>query len=479
MDDNSMPFGASLSEAPGPGEVPEVEEEAEEPPAPEPVALGPNPLKELMTAKKINLDKVREMLVAQPDVIAYFDIPLELGPPLIERPVVHAVAKIEAGLLGLLIEFKAEFRKPYQGKSMYNGWIKPGLTLIECVNNRKCRFVGTMLGEKLEKIEEILHNASEEQDDEDADVAAANSDGKEEAQDEAEINTSGVRKSRPSVAVRKTMTKMSSHTQAHPKTKYEIREHLNDGANKSVCLCCHKKMCKAYAMKLASKSDEMCLWEEILLMQKLKHPNVIALVETFETEQQVFVVLEYCSGGHLFDQFAGAVLPSVATSQRLHRQLGQVVAHMHNLQICHRSIHLDNILLVDAQQSLDDATLKLIDYSVAKSFAEGDMATKVCIPVYVAREILSKNKKPYTEKIDVWSLGVVFFIMLCGRQPFNGDTDFEVLKKVKKGVFAFEPANVWSTVPDAAKDVVQKMICSKVEDRLSASGVTEHPWLKC
>merc|ERR1712192_9733 len=193
-------------------------------------------------------------------------------------------------------------------------------------------------------------------------------------------------------------------------------------------------------------------------------------------EQQVFVVLEYCCGGRLFDQFTGESLPSAATSRVLQKQLAGVIAHLHSVSICHRSIHLDNILLSDAQK-LEASTLKLIDFAVAKHFAENDMTTKICIPVYVAREILSRSKAPYTEKIDIWSLGVVFFIMLCGRQPFEGDSDVEVLKRVKKGTYSFEPAHVWADVPDEAKDIVQKMICPNVQERLSASNVAEHPWL--
>jgi len=125
--------------------------------------------------------------------------------------------------------------------------------------------------------------------------------------------------------------------------------------------------------------------------------------------------------------------------------------------------------------------VKLIDFTTAKEFGRGrePMTTKICMPSYVAREILSRSVVPYTEKVDVWSLGVILFVLLSGHFPFQGETDFEILKRVKKGPLRFEPSEAWSTVPGEARELVTKMIHAKPEERVSAAEALQHPWLDC
>jgi calcium-dependent protein kinase len=288
----------------------------------------------------------------------------------------------------------------------------------------------------------------------------------------------GPRKRRKSVAVKTEHGNIMRHTQGHPSDVFEISEHLGDGERSHCWVGFHKETKVPVAIKVESKSDEVWLWEEVNILRKVEHPNVVKLFETFENDTQVFMVLELLEGGRLLDKVTKEYDPIAAVrSTRMLLQMALAVEHLHNRCICHRDIQPSNFLNID-DKPLSEAVVKLIDFTTAKRFGAEEplMKTKICTPGYVAKEILTRKEVSYTEKIDIWSLGVVFFITISGTLPFSGPSDFEILKKVKKGAFKFEPEEIWATVGDSARDLISQMICPKVEDRLSARGVVEHPW---
>lgn len=449
---------------------------------------GPSPLKGLLTAKKVNLKQCKTLLKDLPDIQVWLEAPLDPGPPVVPKALVTAVASNHPELVALLVEFGANVLLPYDGTAMYKGWVMPGKSLIESVKNRKGRFVGTMLADRLEQIEHILMEAKEEQEAAAANLEAAGPTGscnmdRQVSKDRsaaARLSSNAPQHARQSVKIEGEWG-IITHTQGHPRDTYEIMEHLGDGDTSTCWEGWHKDTKAPVAIKAECKSDEVLIWEEINIMRKLKCTNIVKLNETFENDTQVFMVLELCEGGRLFDALSAdtGVVSYTTRSSLLMKQLAASVLHLHNKEICHRDIQLENFLLA-AAGPLDKAVVKLIDFTTAKEFGEGQapMKTKICTPSYVAREILSRNMNPYTEKVDIWSLGVVFFIMLCGHPPFAGDTDFEILKKVKRGNWKFEPAEDWKEVPDEAKEMMTQMIVAKPEDRLSARGLTEIKWLR-
>eukprot|EP00929_Paragymnodinium_shiwhaense_P012438 TRINITY_DN11961_c0_g2_i1.p1 TRINITY_DN11961_c0_g2~~TRINITY_DN11961_c0_g2_i1.p1 ORF type:complete len:733 (+),score=203.22 TRINITY_DN11961_c0_g2_i1:132-2330(+) len=454
---------------------------------------GPNPLKEVLTAKKVDVDKVRSVLESLGDSGAkWINAPLDnTSTPAIPCALFHVVALGREELVSLVLEFKADVTQVYEGK-MYLGSVKSGQTALQCVQSRKGRFVGTMLGKRLEQIEALLQGAEGGGAEKPSDVSAGGeamatdrvgsktlSEFRGEFKKDQRKLTTGEPASAPSNSVPvDTPHGQMLHTQGHPVKKYDI-----DAGQHGTCLTARMRDATGQVViKIKSKADnsngaETSIWEEVNFLRRLKHGNVIRLHETFEDKSHIFLILEFCGAGALFDvlvQQAGKI--SEAQSKNMARQLAAGVEYLHEELVCHRDIQPCNVLLVDSD--LDTVCVKLIDFSTAKDFEKGvaSMRTKVCTPSYVAPEILSQDENFYTEKVDIWSLGVVTFIMLVGFPPFRGKTDVEILKKVRKANLKFQPEERWAAISDDAKDLLKKMMTKSPEERLSAIECRAHPW---
>ncbi|CAJ1361983.1 unnamed protein product [Effrenium voratum] len=381
------------------------------------------------------------------------------------RPLVVVVGENRPELVEVLLEFRADVNTPYEGENNWKGWIKPGQPLLASVSNRKGRFIGTMLADRLGQIEELLFAATE----------PAEVDELKEEDGTASCMSGRSAFGTISATWGTEVMKRPRHTVGHPKGIYEILEHLGEGDTSSVWAGFHLQTSVSVAIKIEPKTDEAGMWEEIQLMRNLRHPNVCRLFETFESETQVFVVLELCQGGRLYDVIC--VEGQVMREPRILRQLAQAVACLHDHKISHRDIQLENFLLAELDAPVEQATVRLIDFTTAKEYGNGHiLMTKICTPTYVAKEILTRKMEAYTEKVDIWSLGVVFYIMFSGHPPFIGDSDFDVLKQVKKGHWSFEPADAWEDAPEEAMDLIQRMIVPAAE-RFSAQEVLSHAFL--
>merc|ERR1719313_1083630 len=184
------------------------------------------------------------------------------------------------------------------------------------------------------------------------------------------------------------------------------------------------------AINKKSLPDPARFAQEIEVMRALDHPNIVKLYETYEDARNVYLVMELCTGGELFDRIIEANYFSERVAAFLIRQVLSAVFYMHTQSIAHRDLKPENFLLGN-EKSVEEAPLKIIDFGLSKRFEAGSpMTTKACTPYYVAPEVLDGS---YNEKCDVWSLGAIMYILLCGAPPFFGDSDPEVLRKVKKG----------------------------------------------
>lgn len=173
---------------------------------------------------------------------------------------------------------------------------------------------------------------------------------------------------------------------------------------------------------------------EIKLLKQMDHPNILKLYEVFQDEARFYVVTQLCEGGELFDEIVKRKSFSEKDAAQIMLQILSAIVYCHSNHICHRDLKPENILMENGEQ------VKVIDFGTAANFnPEQGMNTMLGTPYYMAPEIF--NQSTYNEKCDVWSLGVIMYVMLTGRPPFFGDSDAEVIKCVQRGVYPKKGTN--------------------------------------
>lgn len=238
------------------------------------------------------------------------------------------------------------------------------------------------------------------------------------------------------------------------------------------------RACKQLSIKHIQNFDKFKL--EISILAKMDHPNIIKLYEVFQDKRYVYLVMEECTGGELFDKIIDKLQNDTIFTEKeaakLFKQVMNAVCYCHKEGICHRDLKPENLLLASKK---DDSPIKVIDFGLSNIFkdkktgTETKMNTKVGTAYYVSPEVLSGN---YDEKCDVWSAGVILYILLCGDPPFNGQNDAEIYKKIKAKKFTFSNP-IWKNVSDQAKDLIIKML-SEPDVRPTAEEILQHPWIK-
>lgn len=423
-----------------------------------------SPLKELMIARKPDLQKLRKLLSELPDKAKWINASLDSTPPPMPAPLFHAVAAGQWDVLELLVEVKVDVTAQYPGKSMLKGWIKPDTPLVECVKGRKGRFVGTMLGDKLDSVEALLHKAAKAQRGEVA---------KPDAPPLARKRTKSIQL--------KCSRGLMLHTQGHPNMKYELDGNFCCASLSSVRAAIDTESGEAFAIKAGSKTHDTSvkdpeaeLWNEIVILRKMEHPNIIKLYETFEDETHIFMVFELCRGGELFDRLVHEGCFPERIVMRVAYQMGSAIRHLHELRICHRDIRPEAFIVAD-DSPLEETCVKLIDFDTAKEIVGNQpIMTKICTLHYVAPEMLTSTTG-YNEKIDIWSFGVVVFVMAAGVPPFDADNELDVLRAVTSGTFSFEPDAIWKDISQDVKDLLLQLMVADPEQRLDIVQVMDHP----
>ncbi|KAM0885867.1 hypothetical protein ACQ4PT_030041 [Festuca glaucescens] len=199
-------------------------------------------------------------------------------------------------------------------------------------------------------------------------------------------------------------------------------------------------------------------------------PHVVALHAAFEDAHAVHLVVDLCDGGDLFSLISARGRLPDCEAAGIAAQLAAALAACHRRGVAHRDVKPDN-LLFDASTG----GLKLGDFGSAEWFGDGRaMSGLVGTPYYVAPEVVAGRE--YGEKVDVWSAGVVLYMMLSGTVPFYGATAPEIFEAVLRGTLRFPP-RVFASVSPEAKDLVRRMLCRDVSRRLSAEQVLRHPWI--
>jgi len=217
------------------------------------------------------------------------------------------------------------------------------------------------------------------------------------------------------------------------------------------------------------KKDELqLLTREINIMQKLRHKSIIQLIDIFETPNDLFLVLELVYGGELLDQILERGSYSESDAANLIRQVLEGIAYMHRHGVVHRDLKPENLLCASAN------VIKIADFGLSKDVESGNLQNSCGTPSYVDPEVLLGGQ--YDNEVDIWSIGVITYVLLCGFTPFYGDNQRQLFERILHAKFDF-PSPEWDDVSATAKDFVSKLLVVNPADRLSAEQAQTHPWI--
>lgn len=222
-----------------------------------------------------------------------------------------------------------------------------------------------------------------------------------------------------------------------------------------------------------TKEDEVALKDEIQVLRELEHPHIIRLYDVFEEKDFWYLVTEKMMGGELFDRIVAKSFYNEKEARDVCQILFEAIGHCHNNSVAHRDLKPENLLL---RSEDNDSEIKIADFGFAKKVLTPNSLTTQCgTPGYVAPEIL--EGVAYDEKSDMWSLGVIVYILLGGYPPFIEQNQRELFRKIRKGNFQFHE-EYWGGVSADAKDLISSLLTVQPSKRLSAEEALRHKWMQ-
>lgn len=272
----------------------------------------------------------------------------------------------------------------------------------------------------------------------------------------------------------------------HDKTFQQIYEMvpgergiLGEGINGPVRMAKHRKTGREVAVKRIScvnlsEQRRQMLVSEVRIFLQVSHRNIVQLLEVYESEvdQAVLLIMELCTGKELFERLAERRWYSEFDAARVARQMLDAVSYLHSQSICHRDLKLENWLFENPSQ---EAKLKLCDFGFGQIVEPSVQLTATLGSLfYVAPEVLEGS---YGLPCDMWSVGVIVYMMLAGNPPFDGKTDADVMAKIRQGRFV-STGKRWECISEEAKHFVRSMLRKDPNERLTAAEAAQHAWLK-
>ncbi|CAE7534334.1 CPK3 [Symbiodinium necroappetens] len=215
--------------------------------------------------------------------------------------------------------------------------------------------------------------------------------------------------------------------------------------------------------------------QELQLTQRMDHPNIVRLYAVYEDHCSLYLVLELCEGGELFDRLVDEKFLTEPVARKIMKQVFSSIAYCHARDVVHRDLKPENYVLMSKARAVDQTPLKLIDFGLATSCRQDQsLSTAVGTPFYVAPEMLGHQ---YGREVDIWSCGVIMYCLHCGRLPFTAPTDLEVLRQVKRGRYTLD-GPIWDQVSAPAKDLIGRCLEMDASKRMTATGALEHSWFQ-
>jgi len=213
---------------------------------------------------------------------------------------------------------------------------------------------------------------------------------------------------------------------------------------------------------------------EVSILKKVQHPNIIALKEFIDTPKKLYLVMELVTGGELFNKIIELGSYTEAVASKCIQKVLSAVKYLHDMGVVHRDLKPTNLLL----KSPDDITdVKIADFGLSKIIGDSALLQTACgTPIYVAPEVLSGEG--YEKTVDLWSVGVIMYILLCGFPPFFDDgTNMGLLfDQIMSGDFEY-PDPYWTHISASAKDLINNLLVVDPKKRFTADQALQHPWI--
>ncbi|XP_028823202.1 calcium/calmodulin-dependent protein kinase type 1D-like isoform X2 [Denticeps clupeoides] len=257
---------------------------------------------------------------------------------------------------------------------------------------------------------------------------------------------------------------------------FHFKDVLGTGAFSEVVLGEEKATGRMFAIKCipkkALRGKESSIENEIAVLRKIKHENIVALEDIYESSSHLYLIMELVSGGELFDRIVERGFYTEQDASTLIKQVLNAVNYLHTLGIVHRDLKPENLLYFSAQ---DESKIMISDFGLSKMEASDDVMSTACgTPGYVAPEVLAQ--KPYSKAVDCWSIGVIAYILLCGYPPFYDENDTKLFEQIVKADYEFD-APYWDDISDSAKDFISSLMQRDPEKRLTCDEALRHPWI--
>lgn len=271
--------------------------------------------------------------------------------------------------------------------------------------------------------------------------------------------------------------------------KYNFIKKLGSGACGEVWLGVNKQTGTQHAIKIiqrkkfsvmGSMPSQQNLLAEVDILAQLDHPNVIRVHEMFDTPEALYIVLELAKGGELFDRIVDKEKLSESETKLVFVQLLQAVKYLHAHGVAHRDLKPENILL-DRKETV--TLVKVTDFGLAKLIGPMSFMKTMCgTPSYQAPEVLLNTDQGYSPAVDLWSLGVILYICLCGFPPFADDISwndkaYTVTEQIVGGIYSF-PDPYWTAISPEAKDLVRRLLTVDVAMRITIDEALAHPFVQ-
>jgi calcium-dependent protein kinase len=261
---------------------------------------------------------------------------------------------------------------------------------------------------------------------------------------------------------------------------YKLNSHpIGSGAFAEVWVCVHKRTEEQRAVKILNKASISqqdikfrVVLQEVEILKSLDHPNIIKVFEYFEDPYNYYIVMEYCQGGDLFGHLLSSKKVTERYAAKVMKYLLSGLVYLHSKQVVHRDIKPENLLMINGTD-YDDFSIKIIDFNVATCIKQNKVTGVAGTTDYIAPEVF---RGVYDEKCDVWSSGVILYIMVSGILPFPCDNESVSQEAICTGKYSF-PEQYFQNISTSCKDFITKLMTKNPKSRLSAKSALEHPWL--